>query len=206
MLVGLLGRHGENPENKTNNFRGRIDMELDEVGLKQAQELADFCISRYMVERIVSSPLLRALQTAQIVADAFGLPVIQERSIMSTDTGFLTGEDQDEFRDIYDFYLDNPDKVIPRGESFDGVHQRVGDFFEQDLKNGAFTLYMAHSSSGVVLANLINGSRDLKPGIDHLVEPGGLAEIHWDGQSYQLFPVFRETKVNEEEKETPQHV
>lgn len=200
MIVGLLARHGENPENKTNQFRGRIDMPLDQNGIKQAHELADFIMSRYTIERIVSSPLLRAMQTAEIVGQTFGLPVIQERSLMATDTGFLTGEEQEEFMDIYQFYIDNPDKVIPRGESFDGVNQRIGDYFEEELKSDTFTLYVSHSSCGVVLANLIAGNRDLKPGIDHLTEPGGLAEISWDGQSYEIEPVFLGSK-----KETPQY-
>lgn len=197
-LVGLLGRHAENPENQTNNFRGRIDMELDEKGIQQAQELTEFVAGRYMVRRIVSSPLLRSLQTAMPIAEAFKLPIFQERSIMPMDTGFLTGEDQDEFADVYQFFLDNPDKVIPRGESIDGVHDRVGDFFEEDLKNGLLTLYMAHSSSGVVLMNLAEGNRDLKPGVDHVTEPGGLAEIHWDGKGYKVLPVFRESKLKQE--------
>jgi len=201
MLVGLIGRHGENAENRTNNFRGRIDLPLDEQGQQQAQELADFIMGRYMVQRIVSSPLMRALETAQVIAQVFGLPVIQERSLMSTDTGFLTGEDQDDFADVYQFYLDNPDKAIPRGESMDALHDRVGDFFERDLKNGVFTFYSAHSSTAVVLANLTEGNRDLKPGIDHLTEPGGLSEIHFDEGNYQIIPV-----LNESAKETPQNV
>lgn len=199
MIVGLLGRHGENPENRKNIFRGRIDEPLDETGITQAQELADFIVSRYMVERIVSSPLIRAMQTAKPVAEAFGLPIIQEGALMSMDTGFLTGEDKDEFAEVYEFFLDNPDKQIPRGESLEGAHDRIGDFMEQDLKTDTFTLYMAHSSTGVVLSNLLEGSRKLKPGVDHIVEPGGLSEINWDGESYQIVPVFQVS----EEKETP---
>lgn len=199
-LVGLLGRHAENPENKTNNFRGRLDMELDERGLQQAQELLEFIAGRYMIARIVSSPLLRALQTAMPIAEAFHLPIFQEGSIMPMDTGFLTGEDQDEFADVYQFFLDNPEKVIPRGESLDGAHERVGNFFEQDLKNGLLTLYMAHSSSGVILTNLVEGNRDLKPGKDFITEPGGLAELHSDKEGYKILPVFRESETK---KETP---
>lgn len=200
-LIGLLSRHGQDPENTTNHFRGRIDEPLDDKGKEQAQELADFVMERYAVQRIVSSPLLRALETAETIAGMFGLPVIQERSLMSMDTGFLTGEDQDEFRDVYEFFLANPSIKIPRGESWNDLHDRLGSFFEQDLKQGIFTLYSAHSSSGVVLANLTAGNRDLRPGIDHLTEPGGLCEIHWDGEGYQVIPVFNESK-----KETPQNV
>ena len=119
---------------------------------------------------------------------------------MAMDTGFLTGQDQEEFAEVFQFFLDNPEKVIPRGESMDGVHERVGNFFEEDLKNGLLTLYVAHSSSGVVLVNLAEGNRDLVPGKDEITEPGGLAEIHWDGKGYKILPVFRETKQT---KETP---
>src|SRR5271170_1939161 len=189
MLVGLLGRHLENPENKTEDFRGRTDEPLDEKGMEQAPEMVDFIMSRYAVERIVSSPLLRALETARFAADAFGVPIIQERALMATDMGFLTGMNQEKFADVYQFFLDNPEKVIPDGESIDGLHERVADFFEADLKNGGFTYYSAHSSTGVVLANLAAGTRDLKPGIDHITDTGGLAEIHWTGANYEIVPV-----------------
>lgn len=195
MLVALLARHGENPENKKNIFRGRIDEALDERGHSQAQELADFIMSRYTIERIVASPLLRTMQTAAPVAEAFGLPIIQEGALMSMETGFLTGEDKDEFKDVYEFFLENPDKVIPRGESVNGANDRIGDFFENDLRNRSFTLYVAHSSTGVVLANLMEGSRRLQPGVDHIIEPGGLCEIHWNGEGYEIVPVFQEQET-----------
>lgn len=206
MIVGLYARHGENPENKRNIFRGRIDAPIDEEGKKQAQELADYVFENYTVERLLSSPLLRTMETARPISKAFGLEIIQEGALMATDTGFLTGEDKDEFNDVYEFFLENPSVTIPRGESMDGVHDRVGDFFEKELKNNAFTLYMAHSSTGVVLANLVDGNRDLRPGVDHIIEPGGLCEIHFEDGSYSLRPVFKESDQAKEKKETPVNV
>lgn len=205
MIVGLYARHGENEANRRNIFRGRIDEPIDGEGQEQAQELADYVVQHYTVERLVVSPLLRTMETAKPISEAFGLEIIQEGALMATDTGFLTGEDKDEFMDVYEFFLENPGIPIPRGESMDAVHERVGDFFEKDLKDKAFTLYMAHSSTGVVLANLVNGNRDLKPGVDHIIEPGGLAEIHFDGESYEVRPVFKESTEDSknQEEETP---
>jgi broad specificity phosphatase PhoE len=205
MIVGLYARHGENPANKLNIFRGRIDAPIDKEGEEQARDLADYVFENYTVERLVVSPLLRTMETAQPIKKAFGLEIIQEGALMATDTGFLTGEDKDEFNDVYEFFLENPSVTIPRGESMNTVHDRVGDFFEKDLKNSAFTLYMAHSSTGVVLANLVNGNRDLRPGVDHIIDPGGLCEIHFEDGSYVLRPVFKESK-KVKEKETPVNV
>jgi Fructose-2,6-bisphosphatase len=55
------------------------DPDLSEAGHEQARRLPD-ALKRFRIRRLVSSPQRRAIQTAQPVADAFGLPVeVDER-------------------------------------------------------------------------------------------------------------------------------
>ena len=63
----ILARHGETMWNVEKVFRGRADVSLDEVGIKQAELLGKY-LSDWRLEAIYSSPVKRALDTANIVA------------------------------------------------------------------------------------------------------------------------------------------
>jgi len=64
----ILARHGETEWNVEEVFRGRIDVELNETGLKQAELLGEY-LSKLKIEKVYSSPLKRALRTAHGIAD-----------------------------------------------------------------------------------------------------------------------------------------
>lgn len=68
----LLVRHGETDWNTTGRVQGRTDLPLNARGREQAREAAQALAGRG-VSRVVSSPLLRATQTAEIIATALGL-------------------------------------------------------------------------------------------------------------------------------------
>ena len=63
----ILARHGETEWNVAEIFRGRIDVELNETGLKQAELLAEY-LRDIKIEAVYSSPLKRALRTAQAIS------------------------------------------------------------------------------------------------------------------------------------------
>src|SRR5512136_1382196 len=63
----ILARHGETEWNVEKVFRGRADVNLNEVGIKQA-ELLGKRLRNWELEAIYSSPVKRALDTANIVA------------------------------------------------------------------------------------------------------------------------------------------
>jgi len=59
----ILVRHGETKWNVEEVFRGRIDVELNETGIKQAELLGRY-LSKRKIDAIYSSPLKRAVKTA----------------------------------------------------------------------------------------------------------------------------------------------
>ena len=65
MVEIILVRHGETEWNVQEIFRGRINIELSEIGIKQAELLADY-LGEVKIEAIYSSPLNRALRTAEM--------------------------------------------------------------------------------------------------------------------------------------------
>lgn len=71
-----LIRHGESVGNRENRVRGRVDFRLNANGTKQARALAG-ALKEKGIARIYSSPLKRALETAQIIAAQCSCPIIE---------------------------------------------------------------------------------------------------------------------------------
>jgi broad specificity phosphatase PhoE len=88
--VVYLVRHGQTPLNESGVLRGLLDPPLDEAGHQQAQRLAAVLGSQ-MPRAVVASPLLRATQTAQPVADRAGLDVATDERLLDRDYGQWTG-------------------------------------------------------------------------------------------------------------------
>ena len=90
-------RHGESVGNAEERFQGQADFSLTEKGVAQARTLA----ARWQEEEIrfdvcISSPLLRARQTAEIVTRALGTPLEIDADWMEIDNGQLAGLKDDE--------------------------------------------------------------------------------------------------------------
>ena len=64
----ILLRHGQTKANAQSLLQGRIDLDLDAVGQQQAALCGQFVRQHFPHARIVSSPLLRAQQTALAIS------------------------------------------------------------------------------------------------------------------------------------------
>lgn len=181
-LVAILVRHGSTTLNEDNKFRARMDPPLDEKGESQAETAAeDILNSGEKVTRVYSSPLLRATQTADTIAEYLGLDVELTRGLISWDLGFLSGKDRDDFADILDLYIDNPTLKVPEGESLDDMEQRVFDFFNEKFKGEELAVYVTHNSNIVTVENIISGNGDSRPESGETsVEPGGALGVFVD--------------------------
>jgi broad specificity phosphatase PhoE len=82
----ILARHGETEWNVTEVFRGRIDIDLNETGVKQAKLLAEY-LSESAIEAVYSSPLKRARKTAEIIAQPHKLKVNADPGLIDFDFG-----------------------------------------------------------------------------------------------------------------------
>ena len=93
----ILVRHGQTAWNVAQVFRGRIDIGLDETGLKQAELLGKY-LSRHSLEAVYSSPLKRAVQTAEAIAHHHSLAVETSPGINDIDFGEWQGLSIEEVR------------------------------------------------------------------------------------------------------------
>ena len=132
----LLARHGESTWNAEGRYQGRCDAPLSERGILQATALAEY-LSRNGSARpnaIVSSPLSRARDTADIVAHALGLPVETDERLIEISHGAWEGLLKSEIAARWPDMLaqwrsSSPDAVrFPGGESLDDVRVRWQSF------------------------------------------------------------------------------
>src|SRR5690348_14903819 len=84
-------RHGETDWNARGISQGNVDIPLNATGLAQARSAANMLRHRG-IATIVSSPLSRAKVTADIVAEALGLPVQIDRDLREVAFGVQEGQ------------------------------------------------------------------------------------------------------------------
>jgi broad specificity phosphatase PhoE len=139
----MLIRHGDTDWNVKEIFRGHVDVELNETGIKQAQLLAKY-LEDIPMEAIYSSPLKRALKTAEIIAGFHHIDIIASRQLIDFDYGEWQGLSHDAVKDkykaLYKDWLNKPHLVsIPKGESLDDIRIRA-----MKLVNGVIARYQGN--------------------------------------------------------------
>lgn len=87
----LLARHGETDDNAASRFQGRRDPSLNANGRAQALILAETVAGEGLVA-LYASPLMRARETAEIVAAQLGLELSFDERFMEADCGDWAGK------------------------------------------------------------------------------------------------------------------
>src|SRR5262252_759820 len=87
----LLLRHGQTEMSAERRFAGRGDIPLTSVGLEQAAAVAARLAERGGIDVVLTSPLRRTLRTAEVVADAVGVPLAVDPDLVETDFGEWEG-------------------------------------------------------------------------------------------------------------------
>lgn len=129
MTEVMLIRHGETEWNVGEIFRGRLDIELNGTGLKQAELLAEYLLAT-KIEAVYSSPLRRALRTAETVAHLHQLEVKIAPGLIDFDYGEWQGlpnqQVSSKYQELYAEWVRNPQLVtLPGGETLHDVRERA---------------------------------------------------------------------------------
>ena len=141
MNMLCLMRHGETDANKKLIVQGRINNPLNETGKIQAQQAGKFLINAHEnFDMIVSSPLVRALETANIIALAYGL-----------NQQVLIWPDFTE-RDFGDFDGRVIDNEYAKRVVFDEIpHMEKNHDLENRIKNGLTALCQAYPNRKILI-------------------------------------------------------
>lgn len=127
----IIVRHGQTAwnEGEGERLRGRADLDLDEAGLRQAVAAATR-LTKWEVAAVYSSPLRRAMRTAETLAKPRGLQVQPLEGLIDIDYGRWQGlslrEAEADDPELYTLWLDNPHLVtFPGGEGLEQVRSRA---------------------------------------------------------------------------------
>jgi broad specificity phosphatase PhoE len=121
----MIVRHGRTNHNASGLLLGRLDPELDALGERQAAAVAS-TLAVAGVDRVVSSPLRRARQTAEAIAVAAGVDVEVDDQWIEIDYGVLDGTPlADVPAELWARWRADPSYAPEGGESLAAVAARV---------------------------------------------------------------------------------
>ena len=126
----ILVRHGQTEWNRVERFRGRADVPLNEIGIRQAEETRRRVAAKWQPLAIYSSPLSRAVKTAEEIARHFDLSVEVDPGLVDIDYGAWQGLTPDEVcqhsPDMLDTWYNAPHLAfILGGETLDDLRKRT---------------------------------------------------------------------------------
>ena len=118
----ILVRHGRTPANAAGLLQGHLNQDLDKVGERQAEAVAQHVQASVAVDTVISSPLRRAQQTAS----AFGLPVETDERWIELSYGEYEGKPHNDVpSEVWSRWIHDFDFIPPGGESLSALDQRV---------------------------------------------------------------------------------
>jgi broad specificity phosphatase PhoE len=126
----VLVRHGQTEWNREERFRGRADVPLNATGLSQARATGERIAGEWKVAAAYSSPLSRAVRTAEAIGAHFDLHVQGRPNLADIDYGQWQGLTPDEARarwpeEVEAWYSAAQDAHIPGGETLAAVRARA---------------------------------------------------------------------------------
>ena len=121
MTTLYLARHGETYDNERQIMQGQTPGELNDNGIRQAEELS-LQLADAPFDAVVASDLWRSVQTARIVAQPHALEIVTTPLLRERDWGSFTGRFIPDLKDIKPW----PDDI----ESLEAMKARAGRFLD----------------------------------------------------------------------------
>jgi len=124
-----LVRHGQTDWNVEKKTQGHTDIPLNDIGREQARSLS-LDISKLGIDSIISSDLLRAKETAEIINEANGVNLIFDQRLREINYGDLEGISRDNLKpETWDIFNVTPEKF--NAEPFTDVFVRIKSLFDE---------------------------------------------------------------------------
>lgn len=124
MAIVFQVEHGDTKYDEKNCAQGLLDDGLTENGKQQARTAAR-ALKGKGIDCVYTSPMKRATQTAQIVADVIGAKVIVRPKLKPLDIGTLAGKKNDTVRPYLEFFSARPTLSFPDGGTYGEYYYRA---------------------------------------------------------------------------------
>lgn len=163
MTLLYLMRHGETELNKKGVYYGWTDCSLSGKGVMQAEKVAGM-LKDVAFDKVISSPLKRAKETAAIVSGLQLPDIVLDERLKELNFGSWEGKHyktiQDSDRDNWDHWVNDWKKAAPpAGESFISMYRRVKQSIKEILEKYEGQTIMVVTHQGclrIIMCILLN--------------------------------------------------
>lgn len=177
-------RHGNTDWNKENRMMGQIDIPLNQIGIGQANALAEK-LAHLDISHIFSSPLKRAIQTSEIIAKPDNIPTTIIEELKNVFAGPMEGKDRGDATWLKNWKMGAD---IEGAESWSEFISRVGIGLKKALSHAADKkpiLIVGHGSTYDGLLYILNVQTfdtDAKNCGVYFFSPLDLASNEWESK------------------------
>jgi len=163
-MILYFVRHGETDWNKKGLFQGSTDIELNDVGRGQARDAHDRLLRKGIsFEKVYSSPLVRAIETAKIISGKDEKEIVIDDRIKEMTFGDLEGTDYYEIKKTHGLLFKEPSSYVPTcgEESYEHILDRTKSFLDDIIaeykdKDGNILIQTHGAAIRALLLNLRN--------------------------------------------------
>lgn len=163
-------RHGQTVWNKERKLQGSTDIMLNEEGIRLAK-LTGEALKNVYFDKIYSSPLTRAYDTACYIRGDRDISIVKDERIRELCFGKLEGRNIDEMladkNSHFQHFFDEPEFYVPdeKGETLESIRERGADFLKTEVEahEGEYerVMIVAHGAMNRALLSHIKKS-DIK--------------------------------------------
>ncbi len=174
--IAYIVRHGTTERNEDGRSRGQDPVPLSNKGQREIEQAAEYLKDKN-IQLIVTSPIERALESADIISQKIGVMVQIEDRLASLDLGDMAGEDSENAsEDIKEAFEDEPEVPLPGGEAPEEFTARVQEAISewlQQAQNGPIA-FVVHDSVISSIYNMLQGD-EVPPSTQ--TEPGWVVTV-----------------------------
>lgn len=174
-----LVRHGETDWNANGKLQGQTNIPLNNTGKKQAEKCRDYLLRAHW-DVMISSPLIRAKETAEIINNALELPMIIMDHFKERHFGQGEGLRREERNLLY------PNFIFPNMETQEELISRIESGLEEITQRfpGSNVVLVAHGALINAIIHMFHpNEKDI--GVVKLLN-GGITTIHFYNQSWEI--------------------
>lgn len=182
----ILVRHGQTDWNLNNLVQGRTNIDLNETGILQASKTAEN-LSDISIDFVYSSPLSRALKTANIICDNKDISIKIDDRLIERNYGDFEGTNTS-IKDYWNYELNLCEHNV---ESLNQLFNRVYNFLKYLIETHKNTdvniLLVTHDGINICIDSIINGL------------PKNLLDLRLKNCDYKVFKdvTLENLKINE---------
>ena len=192
-----LVRHGETDWNARKLIQGHKDIPLNEKGRVQAKKLADE-LKGIDFDKIYSSDLKRASQTAEIIAQERNLKVITSSNLRERDFGIFVGRTFVGEKNLIKLIktLQKSIKEDSRIENDKNLLKRFAGYIKKISKNNLGKIILVATHAGTIRALLVSlGWGTYESLIDGCIDNLAYVKLLSDGKKFTIKETFGVAKI-----------